>query len=182
MSGTDPHDVPEPVLPEQVQAALNSRYGPGPPINRSVDEAILENARQHLQSVRTPSRKEVWWRGRRLVAVLGTVAAASMLLVVTLNNRWDDSRAPGAASLSQRLAEPNTETLTGTASPAALEIADSTNPTDVDGDGRTDILDAFAIARTIRDDSPYSEQWDVNRDGRVDQSDIDVAVRTAVML
>ena len=51
---------------------------------------------------------------------------------------------------------------------------------DVDRNGRVDILDAFALARMIRqDDSAFN---DINGDGRADQLDIDLVARDAVRL
>lgn len=52
---------------------------------------------------------------------------------------------------------------------------------DFDGDGRIDILDAFAMARLLKSGKPQS-RLDVNGDGRQDQSDVDVVARQAVML
>jgi hypothetical protein len=51
---------------------------------------------------------------------------------------------------------------------------------DLDQSGRVDILDAFAMARLIRDGG--SGAPDVNRDGRLDHLDIDLVAGEAVML
>ena len=51
---------------------------------------------------------------------------------------------------------------------------------DVTGDGRVDILDAFALARQIQSD--HAQQPDLNSDGRVDQQDVEALAARAVKL
>jgi hypothetical protein len=54
---------------------------------------------------------------------------------------------------------------------------------DINGDGRVDILDAYLVARTLADKShtaPPPAAWDVNRDGVVDQKDVDWIANAAV--
>ena len=56
------------------------------------------------------------------------------------------------------------------------------NHRDVDGSGRVDILDAFALARQLKSGGAGGEHWDVNGDGRVDRADVDAIAMTAVRL
>ena len=51
---------------------------------------------------------------------------------------------------------------------------------DLDLNGRVDILDAFAMARQFRDGD--TEARDFNHDGRFDELDIDLVAREAVKL
>ena len=51
---------------------------------------------------------------------------------------------------------------------------------DVNGDGRVDILDAFALARTIEHGAV--RQPDLNGDGQVDRRDVDLVAYRAVQL
>jgi hypothetical protein len=51
---------------------------------------------------------------------------------------------------------------------------------DVTGDGRVDILDAFALARRI--ERADVRQPDLNSDGRVDQRDVEALAARAVRL
>ncbi|HUV40091.1 MAG TPA: dockerin type I domain-containing protein [Planctomycetota bacterium] len=53
---------------------------------------------------------------------------------------------------------------------------------DVDHSGAVDILDAFALARMIEDRVPDTGRWDLNADGIVDRSDVDVVALAAVSL
>jgi len=53
--------------------------------------------------------------------------------------------------------------------------------TDLDGNGRVDIFDAFLVARGLRD-GRTEPAWDVNRDGVVDARDVTWLSRAAVQL
>ena len=55
-------------------------------------------------------------------------------------------------------------------------------PGDVDGDGRVDILDAFALARRIEAREPLDDHLDLNGDGVVDAQDVDAIAHAAVKL
>lgn len=53
---------------------------------------------------------------------------------------------------------------------------------DLDRDGRVDILDAFALARELKQGGARDRQWDVNRDGTVDGGDVAAIAARAVKL
>jgi hypothetical protein len=57
---------------------------------------------------------------------------------------------------------------------------------DLDGNGRVDILDAFSLARQLRDSGgkpvPAERRQDVNGDGVIDQKDVDLLARMAVQV
>lgn len=54
--------------------------------------------------------------------------------------------------------------------------------TDIDRNGRVDILDAFILARQIEQANPIKSEWDINGDGQVDRSDVDTVALAAVRL
>jgi hypothetical protein len=93
-------------------------------------------------------------RRRRFTTVLGSsLAAAGVLAVAFLSFQRMDS----------------VETQTARAE-------------DVDGSGRVDILDAFALARRLsREDRPDSK-LDFTHDGRVDRADVDHVAQIAVRI
>lgn len=64
---------------------------------------------------------------------------------------------------------------------AWLVLGGSGPRADLDGDGRVDVLDAFHLARMLRD-STTSPRHDVNGDGVVDGRDVDLVVAEAVRL
>jgi hypothetical protein len=122
-----------------------------PVVPPELDAAILASARDALRK-----------RGRRVIFVrwAGAVAAAAAILLVvtvsTLTRRVQTATAPLAAGKSVEARE------------------------DVNGDGRVDILDAFALARKVDAHSDLVAEWDLNGDGIVDGKDVDVVAAAAV--
>jgi hypothetical protein len=53
---------------------------------------------------------------------------------------------------------------------------------DLNRDGRVDILDAFALARQLKQGGAKNLQWDVNGDGVVDERDVAAIAARAVKL
>lgn len=53
---------------------------------------------------------------------------------------------------------------------------------DVDADGRVDILDAWRLARLLRDGDETRDGWDLSGDGVVDAADVDAVAALAVRL
>ena len=53
---------------------------------------------------------------------------------------------------------------------------------DVDGSGRVDILDAFALARTLSRGGRVEPELDFTHDGRVDRADVDHVAQLAVRI
>ena len=95
-------------------------------------------------------------RRRRLrwVRIASVAATAAAVLVLALSWSGDPQRRPGP------------EALVG----------------DLDGSGRVDILDAFSLARGIRDGEKLSASGDLSGDGIVDEADVDALARLAVSL
>ena len=150
-------------LPDSVRAALKNRYGPIPDVPAQIDTAILADARRHFEqhgpaTLRPARRRRVsaW----QWTAIASTVAAACVVLF--------------ALSPSQ----PNQESSVAARSDASS--LDDELRSDVDLNGRVDILDAFAMARQLH--TGGAEARDFNHDGRFDQLDIDLVAREAVKL
>jgi hypothetical protein len=53
---------------------------------------------------------------------------------------------------------------------------------DVDRNGRVDILDAFQLAKMVQSSTATDSMWDMNRDGTVNQLDVEVVAKAAVHL
>lgn len=154
MTNSVNEDDPDDRLPDILRSALNDRYGAVPDVPEAVDRAILADARRHLATRVAPKR---WsrWTSWKVAALASTIAAACLVLAV---------RSPWTQSDSLR-----------------SEVAQKAFGRDLDGNGRVDILDAFAMARDIRNGRTLS-MYDVNGDGRQDQSDVDELAKQAVML
>jgi hypothetical protein len=89
--------------------------------------------------------------------------------------QWGASAAAIAAALllAVRLVHPPASTPAGVV---------AFSPAGIDHGGRVTILDAFYVARQLRDGRPPDKSWDVNHDGVVDQKDVDALARQAVRL
>lgn len=92
----------------------------------------------------------------RLVEV--GAAAAAILLVCWLVEFWPQPDQPGRAT------------------------AQAADKHDLDGNGRVNILDAFVLARHVESAAAPRSDWDVNGDGLVDRTDVDVVAMAAVAL
>jgi hypothetical protein len=100
-----------------------------------------------------------WQRRRRIIRRIGTIAAAAAVLIIAFS--LDVARKP----------QPRT--------PASLAVTQSY---DFDHSGRVDILDAFKLARQIQSANLPERQWDLNGDGLVNRSDVDIVAMAAVSL
>jgi hypothetical protein len=158
MSDKDFDEI-EDTLPEVVKSALSVRYGAAPSVPSEIDESILADARRHFEqsgpaSLRPARRRKIsaW----KWTAIASTITAACAAFVV-----WQPAEKSGEAFTE------------------ATKVQDSAG-SDVDRNGRVDILDAFALARQMRDG--VGSGHDINRDGRFDQLDIELVARESVKL
>jgi hypothetical protein len=134
-------------------------------ISPEVDRAILDRA-----SIKLIRRQ----RQRRIIRRIATIAAAAAVLVIAFS--LDSSKKPQ------------------TQMPATLGVSKNY---DFDQNGRVDILDAFKLAKQIQSanlpESNLSRRkaslsglrkqgWDLNGDGLVDRSDVDIVAMAAVSL
>jgi len=58
----------------------------------------------------------------------------------------------------------------------------SGSPSDIDGSGTVDIIDAYLLARRLKGGGRLPARWDLNGDGRVDRGDVEALARRAVAL
>ena len=140
-----PDPVDEPQLPAALVEALGGLHPRGPAVPGGVDRAILSEARAGY------TRRRRFWLATRAVGATAAAAAAIVLAVVAVRERRHAVPAPVAATRGVGQAG-----LSG----------------DLDGNGRVDVLDAFLVARRVRDGTTTPGN-DVNGDGVVDQRDVD---------
>lgn len=156
-------------LPDALKAALRKRFGPVPDIPSNIDLSILADARRHFEQhgpaalrLRKRRRVSLW----QWTAIGSTVAAACVLFFAIQTQPPQPKNSFAARS--------------NAASADAELVGDIGLTKDVDLNGRVDILDAFAMARQIR--SGQNKLYDMNHDGRFDQTDIDIVARESVKL
>ncbi len=175
-------NFPEDQIPPDVMAELKHRYGPVPPVPSSVDDAIFVDARRHLTAPRVVKTAGAWdsktGRGRagRIVLWAGSAAAALLLTVSVMKTDRPQPEGLPADTYAFGLASPAVEQR----GPDRF-ADDSTSLSDINHDGRVDILDAFALAKTVESGSGGNE-GDMDRDGRLTQSDVKLIATQVVML
>ncbi len=153
----------EPQAPSELMDHLHTLYTAQTPVPPAVDEAVLACARRQML-VRRPKRVLRW-------AVPPAAAAAVIMWVVFNPFATPDREMAPLASSDQR------QGLTDEV--AATQVAVSR---DIDGNGRVDILDALALARSIKDNRVTDQPWDFNGDGAINRQDVDAVAHSAVRL
>ena len=150
-------------LPDALKAALRKRFGPVPEVPSNIDQLILADARLHFEQHGPGAQRPT--RRRRVSkwqwTLIGSSLAAACVLFFAMK--------PQPPQIEQTFA-----------ARSAAELSDAELTSDVDLNGRVDILDAFAMARQIR--SGQDMRYDINRDGRFDKLDVDIVAREAVKL
>lgn len=167
-SGPIPADdeppTPRPAFSDDLRQLFDARLFIPP----DVDDRVLAAADRKLAPIR---RKGQWFA--RWVMPLSTAAmlllAAGLFVVM---QRRDDTSPPVTGVATDEIA--------GAMRGAGGEAED------IDGNGTVDILDAFALARQIKDagamDAAAGRRLDINGDGRVDERDAERIAHRAVRL
>lgn len=153
-------------LPPAIIDALRDLDGPAVLPDAQRDADVLSGARQHLAGAAEVERKR---RNLRLFfagSAGGAIAAAAMIAFVVF--------------VGHPLSTPQADREFAQSAPASPQPADAL-PGDVDLSGRIDILDAYALAKQI-DRGQATDQADFNKDGQVDQADIDLLANRSVAL
>ena len=143
-------------LPESIRDALRSQFGSVVGVPSAIDEAILADARRQLTIAR-PGIARRRWKVLSIAGLSSSLAAAAVVLMF-------------------RAGVPN-PTLDAQQPLSAAQLRDG----DVDGNGRVDILDAFAVARQLQQGTAIAAV-DADGDGRTTQADVDLLAQRAVML
>jgi len=140
----------------KLSADLSSLFEPPRPVPPEVDRAVSDRIRRHFvggKPLEIQHRRFRW-------AALWKVAAAAAVVIFAFSLDLTKKREPA------------------TDRPALTGI----EATDIDLNGRVDILDAFTLARQIEAAGRIEPEWDMNGDGLVDRSDVDTVALAAVRL
>ncbi len=127
-----------------------------------VDTHILATAADHLQTIQRPASSATSTDAHpifswKFSAAISAAAAAAITILVLLS--------PFSNNISPQIPVANIQPL----------------PEDINEDGSVDILDAFTLARQIRN-STQSLTADLNNDGSVDNADVELITQRAVSL
>lgn len=156
-------DEPEVKAPKALTDDLSALFGADASVPPAVDVAVLAAARQAIAR-----------RGRARIAFRWAAAVAAAAAVLLLAIHF----APSLHSPASREATAPKASRPSAAAAEALVLARE----DINGDGRVDILDAFALARSIEAQRKLRGEWDVNGDGVVDKWDVQAIAAAAVSL
>ncbi|MBI2928814.1 MAG: hypothetical protein HYY24_24390 [Verrucomicrobia bacterium] len=149
-------------LPARLAAAFGSLQAARVFVPPAVDAAVLRAARAHFEAHQRSARP-----------VAGSLAG----LLNSARARW--LRAPAIALGA--LAVLAIVVVTGLRIVMTRSVSQPTKA-DIDQNGRVDILDAFALSRSLSAGRPPRPAWDVNGDGLVDQRDVAAVASQAVRL
>lgn len=188
MNDSSTPESPEEQLPHEVTAALKQRYGPPKDaelsVPESVDRAILADAAAHLRTISptTPAPGTVsvpWYRQRWVAASGGTLAAAALLFMVWPGSGEMDQMTTASRSMPEASLMESAD-VEFEMSAAVSDVMVASN--DIDQNGEVNILDAFALARSVERQDAGASQWDQNGDGHADDEDIQLIAMAAVTL
>ena len=169
MNDSNTPESTEDQLPHEVVAAIRRQSGPPLNVSQTVENAILSDAAAHLSGIRRPNIKPPARQRFRWVAwSTGIIAAAVLLFAVLPQTIQEPASHPQSMALNDKS--------------SAGEMEQTFVSSDVDQDGQVDILDAFALARSVKSGSSQANRWDQNGDGSTDQTDINLIAMNAVML
>ena len=154
----------EPVPPD-LKSDL-ARLSSTPPVPPMIDAIIRQRAQSYFGAQR---------RVRRWLRIGGAAAIAASVLVVAMARM---AMFPGEQPALSRH-----EPAAVVAPPVVPSLSQPTaaGPADVDRNGVVNVLDAFAVARGVRD-RRVDRAWDINGDGVVDNQDADRIATLAVQL
>lgn len=154
MIGENENQENEPELeaPKGLVEDVAALYGAEVPVPAELDDAIVVLARRRLTPRSRPRLVLRWAFGG------AAATAAALLLAVWIVGGPERPRQASSRSAHVSIKE------------------------DFDGNGRVDILDAFALARQIESARKLKDKWDMNGDGIVDRADVDRIAMAAVSL
>ncbi|MBN2592979.1 MAG: hypothetical protein JXA81_05675 [Sedimentisphaerales bacterium] len=141
-------------ITSKLSADLNALFEPQVGIPPEVDHAVMDRANKHFAPLQSGKtrRLRIHW-GWRIAA-----AAAVIIFAFSLNLTKQPDQTTDSLTLSK------------------------TQAIDIDRNGRVDILDAFKLAKQIETAGRTETEWDLNGDGLIDRSDVDMVAFAAVRL
>jgi len=135
-------------------ADLKALFQPQTSVPPEVDRAVMDRVHKHFARLQSGKGRlqRIHWAWR--------IAAAAAVIILAFS--LDLTKQGGPATDSFSLSE--------------------SQAVDIDRNGRVDILDAFKLAKQIESAGPADTEWDINGDGLIDRSDVDVVALAAVRL
>ena len=141
-------------IPSKLSADLKAFFEPQVGVPPEVNRAVMDRAHQHFAGIKPD-------KGRlQLIHWAWRIAAAAAVIIFVFSLDLTKQTGPTTDRFS----------------------LSKTQAVDIDRNGRVDILDAFKLAKHIESPGPAETGWDINGDGLIDRSDVDVVALAAVRL
>ncbi|MCP4709207.1 MAG: hypothetical protein GY869_11330 [Planctomycetes bacterium] len=147
---------PQPTPSQGFTDDLSAIFTPPNQIPLDIDQKIIDQSRQHFRKHR--NNKPLWLK---LTSAASIAAAALLIISLTITPDAQYSATPEPEMVYNQ--------------PVALRA-------DLDQSGSIDILDAFYLARQIDNNPNLLPQWDLNNDGAINRTDVDLIAHAAVRL
>jgi hypothetical protein len=169
----------------KLSADLNALFEPEAGVPPEVDRAITDRAFRQFAALQSSQGK--LWRGRLGLAsrwhpfgcAQDRLASGKKQGQDALATHWAWRIAAAAAVVILAFSLDLTKQAGPTKDRASLS---KTQAVYIDPNGRVDILDAFKLARHIETAGRTETEWDINGDGLIDRSDVDIVAHAAVRL
>jgi len=141
-------------IPPKLSNDLKAIFEPQVGVPPEIDHAVMDRAHKYFSAVQSGQirRRRVHWAWR--------IAAAAAVIIFAFSLDLTKQAGPPADRFSHG----------------------KTQAVDIDRNGRVDILDAFKLARHIETAGSAESAWDINGDGQIDRSDVDMVALAAVRL
>ena len=187
---------PDEDLPQALRDDLEGMFRLEGPASSPAEDKVREQLRDELAARKSSGLRHGWWNRGGLVAA-ALIAAVGVGLYLRSPDMEPTSTWSGAeksAPLSTKAArrsELEEELTEGSSSSQIVESSRSRErlAADLDGNGKVDIRDAYALHRDLRkkgrgESAPLASNQasDLNRDGRIDRADVALIAKAAVLL
>ena len=167
-------------VPPKLSADLNTIFKPKFSVPPEVDRAIMDRANRHFVK-RLRRRRVLRWAGPAAAAP-AVIIFAFVLDFTKRSGQIVPSPEHPLTTESGQSAPRYDYSLSREAGPTVSSLRYGLSQTDIDRNGRVDILDAFKLARHIESAEGTEVRWDINHDGLVDRKDVDSVAFDAVRL
>ena len=162
--------------PQKLVAAMRQLPKEAVFVPRTVDEALMKAARQHLG--RPEKKKPGWFRLMPWAVATGGLAA--LILLAYPHAKESPGTRGSTFSRSARAVQRGSENAESVIPPQRQGLGYVRE--DLNHDGKVDILDAFMLAKQLQGKPALDRTLDLNGDGIVDNRDVEIIAVHAVSL
>ena len=167
-------------VPPKLSADLNTIFKPQFTIPPEVDRAVMDRTNRHFIK-RLRRRRLLRWAGPAAAAAAVIIFAFVLDFTKRSGQIVPSPEHPLTTESGQSAPRP-TYSLSREAGRTVSSLRYGLAQTDIDRNGRVDILDAFKLARHIESAESTEARWDINGDGMIDRKDVDSIAFAAVRL